>query len=171
MNTAFLYQALISFMALLITDICWAVYVRKVGDKHPLQSAMWAVFLFLSGAVAVIGYTTNPWLLIPAGAGAFAGTWLGVWFGNRKKAPVISPAMVTWANQKMADRRRDAYADLKAGLSKEAISLPLDESLRADLTAYGSGRTAFFPGPALMAAIQDSNEQLRRTHGKSTQSR
>lgn len=80
-----LTQSLIAFAALFITDICWALYVRRVKDGHVLKSACWAVVLFLSGAVAVISYTTNPWLLIPAAVGAFAGTVLAVWWDTRKK--------------------------------------------------------------------------------------
>jgi uncharacterized membrane protein YfcA len=39
---------------------------------------MWAAVVFLIACVAVINYTTNYWLLIPAAAGAFCGTWVGM---------------------------------------------------------------------------------------------
>lgn len=76
---------LLTFLALAVTDICWAVYVSSVKDDQPLRSSLWSVFLFLSGAFAVIGYTKDPWLLIPACAGAFAGTYIGVTINRRKR--------------------------------------------------------------------------------------
>lgn len=147
-------------MALLVTDICWAIYISKVGDKNPLQSALWAVFLFLSGAVAVIGYTTNPWLLIPAGAGAFCGTYLGVWFGNRKE---------------LRERRRQAWIEAKAHLVRTEIRSPdgvdafayMANSMKRPERNWNWPRVDM-PAPSLLAATQDNNEQLRRTHGQAT---
>lgn len=81
----FLIQAIIAFMALFITDICWAFYINSVKDSSPAKSAMWAVFLFLTGAAGVLSYTTNPWLLIPAGFGAFAGTYLAVVLDTKRR--------------------------------------------------------------------------------------
>lgn len=76
-------QALIAFTALFITDICWALYVRRVKDGNAIMSSLWAVVLFLSGAVAVISYTTNPLLLIPAACGACLGTYVAVKWDTR----------------------------------------------------------------------------------------
>jgi len=42
-----------------------------------------AVVVFLIASVAVINYTTDHWLLIPACLGAFCGTYVGIQF--RKK--------------------------------------------------------------------------------------
>lgn len=73
-----LTSALIAFFALFVTDICWAFYINAVKDSSPLKSASWAAFMLGIGAVGTISYVTNPWLLIPALAGAFCGTYLGV---------------------------------------------------------------------------------------------
>ena len=77
-------SALVAFMALFVTDICWAIYVNQVKEHDKLRSACWSLALFLFGSVAVISYTTNHWLVIPAGAGAFFGTYTGVWWNKRK---------------------------------------------------------------------------------------
>lgn len=79
-------QWLIAFIALAITDVCWAFYVNAAA-RSPLKASVWAVFLFLVGGIAVVGYTTNPVLLIPSAAGAFAGTYLGVLMSRRKETP------------------------------------------------------------------------------------
>ncbi len=77
-------ESIIAFVAMFVTDICWAVYVVSVKNDDAFRSSLWALFLFLCGSVAVIGYTSNPWLLIPAGAGAFAGTYAGVLMNRNK---------------------------------------------------------------------------------------
>lgn len=69
---------LIAFAAMFATDVCWVLCVRKVRDDAALAAALWAVALFLTAAVGVISYTTDHWRLIPACAGTFAGTFLGV---------------------------------------------------------------------------------------------
>jgi uncharacterized membrane protein YfcA len=70
---------LIAFAAMFATDLCWAFYVASVKSNDALAASAWAVALFLLGAIAVIGYTRDRWLLLPAAAGAFAGTYIGVW--------------------------------------------------------------------------------------------
>lgn len=81
----FALQCLIAFAALAITDACWAIYISSVASQKTVHASCWAVLLFLSGAVAVISYTTNHWLLLPAAAGAFVGTWAGVWWASLKE--------------------------------------------------------------------------------------
>lgn len=76
---------LVAFAAMFVTDVCWAMYVNAAKES-PLRAAWWAVWLFVLGAIAVVGYTTNHWLLIPSAAGAFAGTYLGVLYARRKES-------------------------------------------------------------------------------------
>lgn len=80
---------LIAFGSMFATDVCWALYVSKVKDGDALRGAAWAVALFALGAVAVIGYTSQPWLLVPSAAGAFAGTYAGVVY-NAKVARSVA---------------------------------------------------------------------------------
>lgn len=65
---------LIAFAAMFATDFAWAFYVAAVKSSDPLAASSWALALFLLGAVAVIGYTRDRWLLIPGALGAFCGT-------------------------------------------------------------------------------------------------
>ena len=60
------------------TDFAWSLYVTAVKDADPLRASLWAVALFLLGAVAVMGYVRDRWLLLPASLGAALGTWCGV---------------------------------------------------------------------------------------------
>lgn len=69
---------LIAFTALFLVDIFWTRYVQCVQNKQALSGAVWAVLLFVFGAVAVSGYVTNPWLIIPSAMGAFTGTFVAI---------------------------------------------------------------------------------------------
>jgi hypothetical protein len=69
---------LAAFAAMFASDFAWSLYVAAVKDGAAIRASLWAVALFLLGALAVIGYTRNRWLLIPAALGAAAGTFLGV---------------------------------------------------------------------------------------------
>lgn len=81
----FWLQWTIVLVAMFVTDICWAYYIRRVKDAQALQSSLWAVFLFLTGAVGAISYVNNPWFLIPATLGAFVGTFSAVYLDGKKQ--------------------------------------------------------------------------------------
>ena len=67
-----------TFCAVFAADLAWSWYVAAVRDADAVRASAWAVVLFLLGATAVLGYTRNRWLLIPASLGAALGTWCGV---------------------------------------------------------------------------------------------
>jgi uncharacterized membrane protein YfcA len=43
-----------------------------------MGASFWSVACYILGSAAVISYTTNHWLVIPAMAGAFCGTFAGM---------------------------------------------------------------------------------------------
>jgi len=67
-----------SFLALFFTDVFYTYYLRSVQEEQALMASSWAVIVYTVASVAVINYTTNHWLLIPAGLGAFCGTYVGI---------------------------------------------------------------------------------------------
>lgn len=67
-----------SFLALFFTDVFYTYYLKSVQEEQALKASSWAVVVFVVASVAVINYTTNHWLLIPAGIGAFCGTFVGI---------------------------------------------------------------------------------------------
>lgn len=70
----------LTFLAMTITDICWAICVAQTQQQAPAKAAHWAFALFVTTGIATVCYTTDPWLLIPAATGAWTGTYLGVWW-------------------------------------------------------------------------------------------
>jgi hypothetical protein len=69
------------FVAVAALDFVWAYYTRYVNDGRAAYAGFAAVLIMLLGGTAVIGYTADPWMLIPAGAGAFVGTFAAVRIG------------------------------------------------------------------------------------------
>jgi O-antigen/teichoic acid export membrane protein len=71
-------EYVITFFALFFTDIFYTYYLRSVQNNEALKSSLWAVIVFFIAAMAVVNYTTDHMLLIPACLGAFCGTYVGM---------------------------------------------------------------------------------------------
>jgi diacylglycerol kinase len=67
-----------TFFALFFTDIFYTYYLQSVQEERAFRASCWSVAIFLVACFAVIEYTTNHMLLIPAGLGAFCGTFVGM---------------------------------------------------------------------------------------------
>lgn len=77
-----IWQGIVVFSIMFGLDIVWALYTHAMVDKRPLAASFHAMMIqALSGAL-VLEYTKEPVLLIPAMAGAFAGTYVVMrgWF-------------------------------------------------------------------------------------------
>jgi hypothetical protein len=66
------------FIALFLLDFVWAKYTYAMTERRRVMSAGLASVLILLSGGAAIGYTSDPWMLIPAMLGAFVGTWVAV---------------------------------------------------------------------------------------------
>ena len=73
-----MWEYVVTFFAIFLLDIVYTYYLRCVQYEQVLQASVWSVACYVLGSVAVINYTTNHWLMIPAMAGAFCGTWVGM---------------------------------------------------------------------------------------------
>ena len=77
-------EYVVTFFAVFFTDIFYTYYLRAVQEEQTMKASLWASIVFIVACVAVINYTTNYWLLIPAGVGAFCGTYVGMILRKRK---------------------------------------------------------------------------------------
>jgi tryptophan-rich sensory protein len=73
---------IITFTALFITDVVNTLYIKSINEEQPLAASLWAVVLTLAASVAVINYTRDNIMLIPALLGAFVGTYVGMKIKN-----------------------------------------------------------------------------------------
>jgi hypothetical protein len=74
------------FLAMIVTDFVWAQYTRAVADHRINKGGLMAIGIITIGAYVTTSYVANPWMLLPAAAGAYVGTASSVWWEKRKKA-------------------------------------------------------------------------------------
>jgi ABC-type Fe3+-siderophore transport system permease subunit len=76
---------IVTFIAVTVVDIFYTYYIKSVNDNKAEIAGFWGAVVWLFGSIAVIEYTSNHWLLIPACMGAFCGTWIGIKIRNKKR--------------------------------------------------------------------------------------
>lgn len=69
---------IIIFFLDMFISYTWATSIQTITNKKPLKSALWSSALSLAGAVSIISFTQNRWLIIPAIVGGAIGTYLSV---------------------------------------------------------------------------------------------
>ncbi len=74
---------IITFIAVTVVDIFYTYYIKSVNENRAGIAGFWGSVVWLFGSLAVINYTANHWLLIPACLGAFCGTYVGIKIRNR----------------------------------------------------------------------------------------
>jgi hypothetical protein len=70
---------------MLFTDIVYTLLLKSVQNDKPFAASIWASAITFLGGVAVINYTTNNMMIIPAVLGAFVGTYIGMKFHLKDK--------------------------------------------------------------------------------------
>ena len=73
-----MFDYISTFFAVLALDLVYTYYLRAVAENRVLTASFWSVACYLGASVAVINYTANHALLVPALLGAFCGTYLGM---------------------------------------------------------------------------------------------
>lgn len=71
-------QAVCVFLAMAVIDYMWAKYVLTASSNKALLASVWAVPLAMLSGYTAISFVANPWMLIPAGVGAFVGTYFSM---------------------------------------------------------------------------------------------
>ena len=74
----FMLDYILTFLAVFFLDIVYTYYLRCVKDGRVMLASGWSVACYIGGSVAVINYTSDHWMLIPACLGAFCGTYVGM---------------------------------------------------------------------------------------------
>jgi hypothetical protein len=73
----------ITFVAVFAVDIFYTYYLKTVNENSALKAGFWGAVVWLIGSIAVINYTADHMLLIPACLGAFFGTYVGIKIRNK----------------------------------------------------------------------------------------
>jgi hypothetical protein len=72
------FQAIFTFCAYFIVDIVWVYYTLGIAKNNKLQASLSAAIIPVLVGIATIQFVDNPWMLIPAALGGFAGTWFSM---------------------------------------------------------------------------------------------
>jgi uncharacterized membrane protein YfcA len=72
-----IWQILLSFFGLVVLDFVWARYTITLVKKQAITSGGYAATIMLLNGIVTLTYVSNPWMILPAAAGAFVGTYLG----------------------------------------------------------------------------------------------
>jgi hypothetical protein len=78
-----MFEYIFTFIAIFFVDIFYVYYLKSVTESSALKASFWGAAMWLVASFAVIEYTANHWLLIPACLGAFCGTWVGIKLRDR----------------------------------------------------------------------------------------
>ena len=74
-----------TFLATFSLDLVYTYYLKCVERDHILGASLWSVACYVLGGVAIINFTSNYWLLVPACVGAFCGTFVGMVLKKRSR--------------------------------------------------------------------------------------
>lgn len=71
-------------LAMTLADICWAQYFIKIQEKKSIPAGLWAILIYMFGALTITSYLQDTSMIIPAAIGAFLGTYLTVEYKKKK---------------------------------------------------------------------------------------
>jgi lipid-A-disaccharide synthase-like uncharacterized protein len=74
---------LLVFVAMFAMDFVWARYTHAIAEHRAMPASFWAVAILGFSGYVTTSYVKDPWMLIPAGVGAFMGTWAAIWWAKR----------------------------------------------------------------------------------------
>ncbi|WP_448043806.1 hypothetical protein [Bradyrhizobium liaoningense] len=69
---------LLTFVAVFALDVVWARYTIALTEDRPMRAGTNAAMVIALSGFATINYVNDPWMLLPAAGGAFAGTIVGM---------------------------------------------------------------------------------------------
>lgn len=67
---------IIVFFGAVLLDYVWGKAVSAIAHSSALKAASWSAACAVIGGFITIIYVANPWMLIPAGVGAFVGVFI-----------------------------------------------------------------------------------------------
>ena len=71
-------KAVAVFLVTAATDWLWTRCVSATVLRQEWRAASWGSVLFATSSLLTVSVVDDPWLVLPASAGAFVGTFLAV---------------------------------------------------------------------------------------------
>ena len=73
-----MWAYIFTFICMFVTDIVYTQLLKSVQNDRPFAASIWASAITFLGGVAIINYTNDNMMIIPAVLGAFVGTYVGM---------------------------------------------------------------------------------------------
>jgi len=73
-----MWAYIFTFVCMFVTDIVYTQLLKSVQNDKPFAASIWASAITFLGGVAIINYTNDNMMIIPAVLGAFVGTYVGM---------------------------------------------------------------------------------------------
>ena len=73
-----MWAYIFTFLSMLVTDVVYTLLLKSVQNDKPIAASIWASLITFLGGVAIINYTNDNMMIIPAVLGAFVGTYIGM---------------------------------------------------------------------------------------------
>ena len=73
-----MWAYIFTFLSMFVTDVVYTQLLKSVQNDKPFAASIWASAITFLGGIAIINYTNNNMMIIPAVLGAFAGTYVGM---------------------------------------------------------------------------------------------
>ncbi len=80
-----MWAYIFTFVCMFVTDVVYTQLLKSVQNDRPLASSIWASAITFLGGVAIINYTNDNKMIIPAVLGAFVGTYIGMRYHLHEK--------------------------------------------------------------------------------------
>lgn len=74
----------LTFAAMTITEFLWALYIHNLRDENEHHAGLYCSLIVVFAGFTTILFMSNHWMLIPAGMGAYFGTYLSKFFYKKK---------------------------------------------------------------------------------------
>ena len=72
------YRVAATFCGTFVSDFIWAKYISSITDATPAVAGFWGMATVVLGAFVVLSYVNDRRMIVPAGIGAFLGTYFAV---------------------------------------------------------------------------------------------
>jgi hypothetical protein len=69
---------IVIFLALVFTDIIWALYIRWSASGKAFRAGISSIFIYVIGAFTFGEFIKDVWIVVPAGLGCFVGTYVTI---------------------------------------------------------------------------------------------
>lgn len=72
------------FILMFVLDVIWVRCVWSVHEGSAWVAAAWSTAFYIVSTLVVLDVVKQPWLILPAAAGAYVGTFATIWWRRRE---------------------------------------------------------------------------------------